>query len=842
VDAATERQLWSNHYEADKRDILTMQREVARAVADEIKVKLTPSEHELLASAQSVNPAAYDAYLRGKELVRRSTRESCQTALTFFDQALDIDPDFALAHAGRANAYHQLASTHMHPADTLPAMKRAAEAALALDEDLPEAHIALGNYFMQYEWAWERAGQSFERALELNRNSAEARLAYADYLVAMKRTDEGMDQLNMARELSPAARYTEEDFGGVSFAARRFERTIRDSREALKVDPEFWHAHKWMGLAQGQLKQFADAVYHLRTAFDLSKSPTVRAMLGAVLALAGKPTEARAIRKELRNLPDALYVCPYEVATISIGLNEYDEAFDDMYQACDDRAACIPYLQVDPRLDPIRDDPRFDDLLRRVGFEPPPKPLSIAQQRRGQIRLAVLPFEDLSPDPQEWFSDGMTGELIATLGKIEALGVISRTSAMRYKNTDKPLPQIARELNVSKAVEGSVLRIGGRVRITVELIDAATDTHLWSNSYERDERDVITLQNEVARAIAGEIRVKLTPGEQQRLANTPSVNPAANEACLIGRHHWYKFTSQGYAKAREYFELAIKEDPGYAPAYAWLGNVYAVLGLYGSVPPKEALPKAKELMLKALEIDDALPVGHASLAMSLLFYDWDWDRAEKELKRAIELNPSYEDAHHWYSICLTIMGRHDEALREIELARALDPLSLAINSTVGRKHYFARRYDRAIEQLKKALELDEDYSTFHSELGKAYAQMGMLAEAIAEFQQTKGSEWAGYAHALAGNTDKAIAAVDRLKRRAEEEYVSPYRLALIYTGLGRKEEAFAALEQAYLDRSGLLVWLNVEPAFDPLRDDPRFDDLLRRVGFEPLSIPVEQTP
>jgi TolB-like protein/Tfp pilus assembly protein PilF len=300
VDAKSERQIWSNHYDSEKPDVLAMQKEVARAVADEIRVKLTPEEHELLSSAPQVVPTAYDAYVRGMERVRLGTRESLETALTYFDLALEIDPAFALAHAGKANAYLGLSSEHSRPSDTMPKMAEASRAALAIDENLVEAHVALSRYLLQYEWDWEGARRELDTALAINPNHSDARLAYAEWLTTVKRTDEALQQLDFAKERDPAIGYSRDVFGWVSFMSRRFDRTVRDARSALEMDAEFWPAHTWMACAQAQLGELADAVHHGRIAYRISKSPQVAALLGGVLAVAGEQTEAREIRERLR--------------------------------------------------------------------------------------------------------------------------------------------------------------------------------------------------------------------------------------------------------------------------------------------------------------------------------------------------------------------------------------------------------------------------------------------------------------------------------------------------------------------------------------------------------------
>jgi len=456
--------------------------------------------------------------------------------------------------------------------------------------------------------------------------------------------------------------------------------------------------------------------------------------------------------------------------------------------------------------------------------------------------LAVLPIANLSGDPQqEYFADGMTEALITDLSKIGALSVISRTSVMRYKGTTKPLPEIARELNVDAVVEGSVQRSGDRVRVTAQLIGARTDTHLWAESYDRDLHDILALQDDVARAIANQIKVKLTPQEQVRLASARPVNPETHEAYLKGRYYWNKRTEEGFHRSIEYFSEATEKDPNYALAHAGLADSYIILGYFSLLPAKEAYAKAREAATRALELDDTLAEAHNALATAKADYDWDWPGAEREFRRAIELNPGYATAHQWYGRLLSELGRHEEALAEIKRAQELDPLSLIINAVGGRILLYAGRDDLAIEQLRKTLEMDPNFAHAHWFLGMAYVRKGALAEAIAEFQRattlssnfTQYKAGLGHAYARAGKSAEARKLLYELKELSKRRYVSWCDFAAIYAGLGDKDQAFACLERAYAQRDARLVELKVDARLDPLRADLRFADLLRRVGLPP---------
>lgn len=454
--------------------------------------------------------------------------------------------------------------------------------------------------------------------------------------------------------------------------------------------------------------------------------------------------------------------------------------------------------------------------------------------------LAVLPLENLSDDPsQDYFSDGMTDELITELGQIGELRVISRTSVMTYKGARKPLPEIARELNVDAVVEGTVLRSGNRVRITAQLIRASADKHLWAQSYEVELRDILALQKEVARSIAEQIRIKLNPDERTGLNHSKAVKPEAYEAYLKGRYFWNKRTGEGLKKAIGYFNQAIGADPNYAQAYAGLADSYALMGdwEYGVLPPAEAFPKAKTAATKALALDNTLGEAHTSLAFVLDLFDWDWGAAEREYRQAVDLSPNYATAHQWYTWHLIVLGRTSEAIAEMRRAESLDPLSLIISADMADVLLIARRYDEAIQQSRKTMEMDPQFAVAHYQLGQAFVQKHMYDKGIAELQTAVGFSGGNktfrsalaYAYAASGRRNEALEILNDLKNRLNNGFSNASEIALIYVGLDEKDQALAWLEKAYGERFNPSVL--IRPCFDPLRSDPRFQDLLRRIGL-----------
>jgi len=466
--------------------------------------------------------------------------------------------------------------------------------------------------------------------------------------------------------------------------------------------------------------------------------------------------------------------------------------------------------------------------------------------------IAVLAFENMSDDPgQEYFSDGISEELLNLLAQNPELAVISRSSSFSFKGKDVAVPEIARQLNVAHVLEGSVRKAGNRVRITAQLIEVSSDSHLWSESYDRELDDIFAIQEDIARVIARELLAHFRGFESRQISTrNPEAydiyfkgrhpaNPEVYEAYLKGRYHLNKWTVEGFAKGLEYFQQAVDMDPNYALAHAGLAESYSTLGLFGVLPLEEAYPKSKAIVMKALELDDTLAEAHSSLADVKFFYDWDWEGAEREYKRAIELNPGYAIARNNYAFYLTALTRHDDALAEIKRARELNPISLVINSDLGWAYYFARQYDQSILQFQRALQLDPNLVISHFALGHVYLQKEMFVKSVAAFQKAvslspgdlESMAGLGHAYAVVGRREDALGIVARLKQPSQQKLIPSWGIATIYIGLDNKDEAFVWLEKALVDHLPPLVYIQTDPVLDPLRSDPRFQALVRRMDF-----------
>jgi TolB-like protein/DNA-binding winged helix-turn-helix (wHTH) protein/Tfp pilus assembly protein PilF len=454
--------------------------------------------------------------------------------------------------------------------------------------------------------------------------------------------------------------------------------------------------------------------------------------------------------------------------------------------------------------------------------------------------IAVLPIENLSRDEQqEYFADGMTDAITDQLAQIENLTVISRTSAMQYKRSHKPLPQIARELGVDAVIEGTVVRFGNRVRVSAQLIEGATDRHLLSRTFERDLEDILKLQQDVARAVAEQVKTTLTPKDVGRLSGLGSINPEAYQAYILGRFHWFKRTSDGWLKALDCFQEAIAREPNYALAYIGLADTYFSLENSEIVAPVHFKAEERAAILKALALNDSLAEAHTSLAHAEEMEDWEFKKAAMEYKRALELNPNYALAHQWLGNNLAIRGKVEEALEESRKAMALDPLSALYRASYSHRLAFGKRFDEASAECKKALELDPNHPVPNFYGGQIDEYRGAFSDAIVKFRKAYEASPSprylaslGHAYARNGVRGEALKILNQLQAESQKRYVSPYSFALVYLGLHDRENAFKWLEKALAERASGLLNVKMDPTLDELHADPRFDALLNRMHLD----------
>ena len=467
---------------------------------------------------------------------------------------------------------------------------------------------------------------------------------------------------------------------------------------------------------------------------------------------------------------------------------------------------------------------------------------SLIQGEKPPPSIAVLPFVNMSADSeQEYFCDGLSEEIINALTQLEDLRVIARTSAFSFKGKDVNVRDIGRELNVETVLEGSVRKAGNRLRITAQLVNAAEGHHLWSERYDRELDDVFAIQDEITLAIVDRLKVRLLGDDEEKLCKCHTLGFEVYDLYLKGRYFWNRMTEDGLKTAIQYFEKVVELAPDCALAYAGLADSYNVLPFFSSVSPRDTFPKAKEAALKALEIDETLGEVHTSFASILVRYDWNWEQSEREHKRAIELNPGYATAHHWYAMYLLFLTRFDEAIEEITKAHMLDPLSVIINANLGQILSHAGRFDQAIDRFKKTIEMDPDIPYAHLQLGGLYFQKGLLEEGRAELEKERKisagrnpviEAFIGGVYALIGDTEEARRVLDDLLERSKHMYVSPYGLARSYFALGQNDQGFEWLDKAYEERDHWLCFLKVHPVTESVGSDPRFKAMLKKIGLD----------
>jgi serine/threonine protein kinase/tetratricopeptide (TPR) repeat protein len=564
----------------------------------------------------------------------------------------------------------------------------------------------------------------------------------------------------------------------------------------------------------------------------LNRNPVVPARLNPDIPLALQAVIHRALEKD-RNLR-------YQHASdLRVELQRLQRDTESGRRAAEEETGSAPIPTAD-RLPSTGKHSARTSSVQTAGARP---------QRVSKIvdSLAVLPFENASRDPEhDYLSDGITGSLINSLAAVPKLRVMARSTVFRYKGREIDPQSVGRELNVRAVLTGRVTQSGGSLRIGAELVDVATGSQLWGAQYDRKPGDIFAVQDEISHEISEKLRLQLTRAEKKRLTRHHTEDAEAYRLYLKGRHHWNKWTEEGFYKAIEYFQQAVKKDPQYALAYTGLADSYVLLGWNSYLPPRETFPKGKVAAMAALRLDANLAEAHTSLAALLWLYDWRWEEAEAEFKRSLDLSPTYATGNHWFAEFVMTMGRQPEAIARMKNGQDLDPLSLIINVAVGWAFYHARQYDEAIEQLRRAVELDPNYPVTYWILGLVLRKTGSYELAITEGENgvklSGGSPLmlAALAHTLgtAGRIKEATQIFNDLTMLAKQKYVAPYFFAGINTGLGEIDRAIECLEKSYEERSHWLIYLHMDPSMDALRDNPRFQDLLRRVGLPQFAAAI----
>jgi TolB-like protein/Tfp pilus assembly protein PilF len=842
INAQNDSHLWATKYDRKLTDIFAVESEIAGKIADTLQAKLSSAEQKVLNARPTESTEAHQLYLRGRYVMEKRTPADLNKAADYFNQAITQDPNYAAAYAGLADCYVLLPQWKQGPvAEYLSKARAAANKALQIDGNLADAHVSLGMVAFGEKLDLREAKREFERAIQLNPNYALAHycLGYS-VLLALGNHDQAIAELKRAIELDPVSSVINTNLGCAYILARRYPEAIAQLRKTIELNPGFAYAHAILGEALELNGQLDDAFTEYEKSYNAGHDFRGLMMMAHVHGLKGDRAKALQLLEQAKQLnsPD---IWAFGSAMVYVGLGDRNQTLDWLEQSYRQKEFInLSTIKDDPLFDSLHGDPRFDRLVNQIVS------LDVIAAGATSIpskSIAVLPFKPLlAASRDESLEIGMADTLITKLGSLRQIIVRPVSAVRKYASLEQDPVAAGREQRVDAVLDGTVQKSGERIRVTVRLLSAADGQQLWTDKFEEEFTDIFSVEDSISERVAAALAVTLTGADKKQLTKRSTENAEAYQLYLKGRYYAGKYTPEGTKKAIAYFDKAIALDPNYALAYDGLAYCYYASDWFG--PPKENFAKGRALVEKALEIDPALAEAHVSLGLLVAWLDYDWPGAEREFKRAFELNANYPPAHLWYGYYLMGLGNFDQSIAEIKRAIELDPLSAEANTCLGIALLDGHRYDEALQQLRTTVEAEPDYWLAHLYFARALEKKGELSAAIEELKKTALIEGApaevvsalGYAYAVSGNKAEAEKIILRLKEQSEQSkefYVPAYGIATIYAGLGDKERAFAYLEKEYANGAFYLNYLKVDPEVDNLRSDPRFADLLRRVRLAP---------
>lgn len=845
IEVETGTTLWADKFNENFTDVLELEDLVAEKTAKLLIPKLSGEERKKLAKRSTDNPQAFEAYLRGRYHLNLFTPEEFDKAKSYFEQAIALDAEYALAYAGLADYYFGVGTFGTaSPLECYAKARAMAERALEIDDGLGEAYAILGfAYFADLDF--EKVERTLRRGVELSPNYSLGRIWLSVLLTFYGKHDEAVAEAKRAAELNPLSPFDRQHYAWILYHARRFDEAETRARRALEGEPRFSHGLGVLAWILRQAGQTEESIEMARRAVEFSgRNPWLVSNLAASYAKSGQRKEAIGLLRELGKYSGEKYVSPYCLAVAYWNLGDADRAFACLEEAFETRDVWLIWMASDAQLDGLRDDERYQNLLRRVkNLRGESEITEITQSPTGgEKSIVILPFKivgaaNTGETGDEYLSIGLADALITRLSNIRRFVVRPTSAVLRYRDAADPF-SAGRELDAAFVLESNLWRVGERFRVTVRLLSVGENATRWAQTFDEDFTDFLALEDSISEKVAASLVSQLSGEERENLARRPTDNPQAYEAYLHGRFYWHKFTPEGFQKAIEFYRRAVALAPDYALAFAGIADYYNFLGVYTVMPFAEASEKAKDAALRAIALDDQLAEGYAALGFAVIMHDFDWESAGEYLRRAVELNPNYATARVWYCYYLSFCGRFDEAFDQINRALEIDRLTPLVPQTLCWTMYHAGHFDKAIDATRKLIESEPQYGLSYLFLSSMLWHVGRYDEALKTCRravQILGRTqytlpWLASAYAAAGNREKADALLAEIEEMAKTRYVSPYLIGMIYVNLGDAENALARLEKAVEIRDGRVVWLGVDPQFETLRRNPRFEEILRRTG------------
>src|SRR5687767_14882817 len=807
LDVRDETTAWAGQFDEQFTDVLSLEDVISSHVAEAIVPHLTVDQRLRLAKRGTDNPQAHEAYLRGRYYWNTFTEDGFARAIVCYQQAIALDPEYALAYAGVANYHNWLGVFSVMPfAECSAAAYEAASRAVEIDPNLAEGHTALGQAILCRDYAWASAEHHMVRAIELDPNYAPARNWYA-------------------RQLAMEGRFGE---------------ALRVAHATLENEPRNMMMQYASSFVFSRLGRHEEAIAAAEKCVEnLGTVSHTYGRLGAAHAAAGNLEQAQQALDEMERLSSRRYVSPYHLALVNAALRRVEASLDLLEKAYESGDAKVLWIGVDPELEPLHGHPRFNDLLRKLDHRLLALPAISGHIGSDQESIAVLPFRVLSPPGEntgdEYLGVGLTDALITRLSNVQRLVVRPTSSVLRYQGSAIDPLVAGRDLGIDYIVDGSIRRVGNRIRVTAQLLNINEGVTRWAEHFDEDSTDVLQIEDSISEKVATALLPQLTRDEQRQLSKRGTDNSEAFEAYLRGRYHWNFYTEVGLAKALQSYQKAINLDPNYALAYTGIADYYNWLGVFGLKPFAECSGAAKQAAAKAVELDSASAEAYSALGFATVCHDFDWAVAEGQHRRSLEINPNYATGHNWYAFHLAMEGRSDEAIEQMMRTRELDPLSPAVLQALGWCYYQGRRFDESLATFRAMLEAVPDFAYGLVTLSWLLRHTGATDEAVrvAEKALTLSSGNPFYlsavvaAYAAAGQESEARHVLDQLEQTAAHGHVSASHPALIYLLLGDRERALELLLDAYTIKDAWLAWLGVDPQWDPLRGEPVFDQILR---------------